>query len=447
MSLDSVTIVPGTQLYSLGAVALDSGGKPLSDYPTVWRSTDTTRATVDSTGLVVGRAVGSVAIIATAGGHSDTTYIRIITVDFSQISVGSYHACGITVQRAVFCWGAGGGVGRIGLRDSALIATGPVAVQGVPLLTSISAGWEHTCGVTAAGIAYCWGSNKVGALGIGSIDGVSHGPAVVAGGMTFASIDAGPSNTCGVITSGAAYCWGYNWGGANGHGNQGTLDPAPVPVTGGLSFLSVSTGLNHTCGVASDSTAYCWGEVGVGQLGVYPLPTSCVHPNGEAYCPTPTAVTAGSHFKSVEAGQEFACGLTGAGTPYCWGANQSGQLGDGSQTHSFAPVPVSGGLTFASLATGGAQTCGLTPSGQAYCWGDGTFGQLGNGFAVSSTTPVAASGNLTLALISAGAGSNCAVTTGSVGYCWGGNSYGDLGIGAYLTVQIVTTPARIVGQP
>src|SRR5436309_13770894 len=84
-------------------------------------------------------------------------------------------------------------------------------------------------------------------------------------------------------------------------------------------------------------------------------------------------------FTAVSASGEFACGLTTAGAAYCWGANDRGQLGDGTTTDRSRPVRVLSSVRFASLSTGDFHTCGLTTDGTAYCWGVDDRGQLGAG--------------------------------------------------------------------
>ena len=95
----------------------------------------------------------------------------------------------------------------------------PVAVSGGLTFASLSAGGAHTCGLTTAGAAYCWGSAIPG--------NESHVPVAVSGGFTFASLSAGKGYTCGVTISGTAYCWGSNGAGSLGNG---TLTNSPVPV-------------------------------------------------------------------------------------------------------------------------------------------------------------------------------------------------------------------------
>jgi alpha-tubulin suppressor-like RCC1 family protein len=92
---------------------------------------------------------------------------------------------------------------------------------------------------------------------------------LVAGGLSFAAVSVGHQHTCGVTAAGAAYCWGSNDGVSSGAlGDGTTVDRwTPTLVTGGLSFVAVSAGVYHTCGVTAAGVIYCWGFNGFGQLG------------------------------------------------------------------------------------------------------------------------------------------------------------------------------------
>jgi alpha-tubulin suppressor-like RCC1 family protein len=137
--------------------------------------------------------------------------------------------------------------------------------------------------------------------------------------------------------------------------------------------------------------------------------------------------------------------MTAAGAAYCWGDNESGQLGDGTTTPNYwSPVPVLGELTFAEVSAGTHYSCGVTTGGAAYCWGWNSVGQLGDGTTTDRTTPVPVLGGLTFARVSAGYYHTCGVTTTGAAYCWGENNYGQLGNG---TTTPSTVPVKVAGQP
>src|SRR6266566_750235 len=248
--------------------------------------------------------------------------------------------------------------------------TGPSAVSSPPF-AAVSAGGRHTCGVTAASAAYCWGYNGFGQLGDGTTTD-RWTPVRVAGGVSFAAVSTGIGHTCGVTTAGAAYCWGHNASGQLGDGTT-TSRSTPRLVAGGGSFAAVRADFSHTCGLTATRAAYCWGDNTSGQLGDGTTTSRS--------SPVLVAAPGGVSFAAVSGGGEVfhTCGVTAAGAVYCWGNNFFGQLGDGTTTDRSSPVLVAGGVSFAAVSAGWRHTCGVTAAGAAYCWGDNTSGQLGDG--------------------------------------------------------------------
>jgi hypothetical protein len=256
------------------------------------------------------------------------------------------------------------------------VADGLSAAESAPFdvrltFAAVTAGHTHTCGVTTAGKAYCWGYGELGQLGNGDTTS-SAVPVAVASSLLFGTAVHG----CGVTTEGQAYCWGS--GDSGRLGNGGTANSLiPVPVSGNLTFATVSVGSFHSCGVTTEGQAYCWGSGYYGSLGT----------GGTTDSTVPVAVSTSLTFASVTAGGGHSCGVTTAGKAYCWGANWSGQLGDDSRANSSVPVLVWGGLTFASVTTGSEHTCGVTTSEEAYCWGYSAGGRLGTGDTVYRWVP------------------------------------------------------------
>jgi alpha-tubulin suppressor-like RCC1 family protein len=213
---------------------------------------------------------------------------------FATISAGSSHTCGIprydgtAASQRPLCWGQNN-AGQVG--DGTVVSKSvPTAITLPPGVTtfdsvSVTAGGAHSCAFTAdgTGVAYCWGSNGFGQLGIGAADNTPHSTAtIVAGGLAFAALSAGEYHTCGITTTGDAYCWGRNDYGQLGSGSRTLTAPsgiaAPVAVTGGLKFRSITVGELHTCAVAatlgtpvgpssSPGAIYCWGDNVFGQIG------------------------------------------------------------------------------------------------------------------------------------------------------------------------------------
>ncbi len=337
---------------------------------------------------------------------------------FAAVTAGQQHSCGLTGGGAAFCWGTNGD-GRVG-DGTQVDRNAPTAVAGGLSFATLSAGALHTCGLTATGTAYCWGSNQFGQIGDGSTT-IRVAPVIVSGSLTFTSLLAGGSHTCGIVSGGAAYCWGLN---GNGQlGDNSTINrTAPTPVSGTNTFtalaLSPAAGAGHTCGVSAAGTMFCWGHNQSGQLG----------DGSTSNRSAPTLVSGGQIFASVAAGFAHSCGRTAIGTTLCWGANQSGQLGDGSTTNRTAPTAISGGAQFASL-TANNHTCARTSANDAYCWGLNSSGQIGDGSVTNRTVPTLVSGGIAFSQLAAGGSHTCATTSAAAAYCWGSDLQSQLGLG------------------
>lgn len=341
----------------------------------------------------------------------------------------------------------------------------------------ISARGFQTCALTPQGKAYCWGNNSQGGLGDGTTD-LRSLPVAVATSIAFDTIVSGVGHTCGLST-GVIQCWGANQSGQIGDGtNQNRLVPVSVSLPGGKVALSLATGFNHTCAVASTFEAYCWGLNSAGQIGDASLtnrsiPTAVSGPytfvtmaagrvgtcglaaDATGYCwgspafenppqfhnnprPVPDLT-----FEAIEMGSSHSCGIVSSGAAYCWGSNIDGQLGDGTFQGRNTPTPVLGNLTFNSIALGDRHTCGIATNGAAYCWGANEEGQLGDGTFSGRTTPVAVLGGLTFQSITAGSSHSCGVTTTGIAYCWGSARLGQLGTGTAQSGARETTPVKV----
>jgi len=199
------------------------------------------------------------------------------------------------------------------------------------------------------------------------------------------AINAAPGN------EGPAYCWGANESGQLGNGTT-TNSTTPVAISG-MSFGYVAVGPHFACGLEATKSfagpAFCWGANESGELGNGTTTNSS----------TPVSVSTHS-FGTIAAGPNFACAINAApgneGPAFCWGANESGQLGNGTTTNSTTPVAISG-MSFGYVAVGPHFACGLEATtsfaGPAFCWGANGSGELGNGTTTSSSTPVSVSGH------------------------------------------------------
>lgn len=213
--------------------------------------------------------------------------------------------------------------------------------------------------------------------------------------MSSTTIDSGYTHSCAVLSDASVKCWGRNDQGQLGDGTK-TSRPTPVTVkgAGGVGVLTSVTTLSvfrdFSCAVRSDGTAWCWGQNDKGQLGN--------GTNTDSVTPVQVVGAGGAGFLSgvvsVAAGEKQACARTTAGAVWCWGENNQGQLGDGTRTNRSTPAPVHGpeGVGFlagvASLDAGHDHLCAVRSDGTLWCWGDNADGKLGDGTTTDRDTPV-----------------------------------------------------------
>jgi prepilin-type N-terminal cleavage/methylation domain-containing protein len=317
------------------------------------------------------------------------------------IAVGQYHTCVLASDDQVYCWGynVNGQLGNNTFTQSPVpVAVNTSGVFSGKTIKAISSRGSDTCAIASDNQAYCWGSNGYGQLGNNSVSDSSVPVAVVNSGVlsgkTIASISTGQYHSCVIASDSQAYCWGYNAiNGALGN-NSYVNSSVPVAVTtsgvlSGKTISSISTGYNHSCVVASDNQIYCWGNGVDGELGnntttTSPVPVAVVN----------TGVLSGKSVLSTFSGDNQTCAIASDNQAYCWGYNSEGILGNNSSTNSPIPVAVttSGALSGNTILSGAgstADTCVIASNFNAYCWGDNGHGQFGNNTMIPSMVPVA----------------------------------------------------------
>nr|MBP9706659.1 hypothetical protein [Oligoflexales bacterium] len=372
---------------------------------------------------------------------------------FINLAVGQYQNCAMSNNSQKFyCWGrdSDGEVGDGTPDDGNNILEDPIAVDlsVSPNSKMIQAAGSRyaTCSLSAAGQIFCFGNDAQGAVGDGAGDSgvVKSAVAVVpeTAGKRFSEISAGLDHFCALSSDAKIWCWGDNSKNQGGK-DVGTEADVFQPKLGddqtNLLFKKVASGGLTSCGIAHNGSLYCFGSDDFGQRGDAGI--------ADAASESPVAVdvsslATSSAFVQMASGRSHLCALSGAGHVYCWGSDDSGQIGNGSSQDGDQDTPMmveanmsnaGAAVRFRSIAAAGDYSCALATNNKAYCWGDNTYGQLGNGLSGSGQKaeyPVAVGGNLEFRSLAPGLYHVCGLRAdeGSI-YCWGKGDTGAIGDG------------------
>ncbi len=430
---DSARLVTGETL-QLTVTARDSTGAVVTGRPTIWTSTNHGAVIVSPAGSASAVAPGEARIVATIEGRADTVPITVVALVYRTLSAGEYHSCALANDGRIFCWGFNL-YGQVGGGFASFLEERPVPVSGPSRYRAVAIGGFHSCGIATDSVAACWGRNHTAQLGRGSAPGDPFQPAAVAGNLRAAALAAGEEHGCALTAAGAAWCWGGNIEGQLGDSQPVTRDE-PAAVAGGHRFLRLAAGGFHSCAVGDDGGAWCWGANARGQLG-----DSSAGGNRRY----PVRVRWSEQFTAVAAGGAHACGIAG-GRLVCWGDNSTGQLGTGqADSLAIVPAPVAGALPPLAVAAGGRHSCALAADSTAHCWGANDRGQLGDGSTADRAVPAPVAGGFRFRDLAAGRDHTCGITTLGTALCWGAGTEGQLGAGGTADSPLPVTvgvPAR-----
>lgn len=219
----------------------------------------------------------------------------------------------------------------------------------------------------------------------------------------FTQITAGNSFACGLDADGVAWCWGGNSGGTLGRDSV-SWTQRPLRIGDGtLRFVQITAGQGHACGLTGAGSVWCWGSRYYAQLG------DGITGAGSSTPVQPAGVPA---LTTIDAGNDGTCGVATDSALWCWGRVGGVSL----------PVPAIEfpGTGFRRIALGDNFGCGILADSTAACWGDNGYGQLGQGTATGSSAallPIAVP--ITATAIDANIDGACAITIARDLFCWG----------------------------
>jgi alpha-tubulin suppressor-like RCC1 family protein len=347
----------------------------------------------------------------------------------------------VVVDGNVRCWGKNS-FGQLG-NNSTTHSSTPVQVLtvGPTLLTGVKSIYGSTgrfCALKNDGYLYCWGKNFNGAVGVG-VPGTTT--MILLAKQVFGiynQVAMGDVYSCGVTTSGAAMCWGFNENGKLGDGTSSDRHAA-TQVSGLTSgVVRISTDAKSTCAVMSDGTAKCWGWNGNGELGDGTTTTRLV----------PGAVLSLSGVVDVLSGATAYAALTSGTTFKSWGRGVNGEIFDGTVTSKNVPTdPVTpsvlpnsyilSGFGWSSAAGSKDVICPII-NGGVMCRGHDT---IANALGIGSVAGFVVPANSNVTSVSASKNFSCAVLANSSVQCWGKNNIGQLGRSSTSASEL--TPAAV----
>lgn len=314
----------------------------------------------------------------------------------TDVRVGLMHTCAL-VDDAVICWGddRDGQLGR-GTSGETSDDPEPVEPDGAALgpLARLAIGWFHGCASEPDGDAWCWGNNSNGQIGAADWSGaLDDRPLAVAVETTDALgvIAAGATHSCATTPDGGARCWGRNQAGQLGSSpaEDPASQPTPVTVLRETDELpledvtAIGAGSNITCAATTAPDAvWCWGANEAHSLGD---DSATEQADGTpAWLAREAAFDPDAPITEISVGTKDVCALLEGGDLWCWGANDEGQMGVGSDEPWLSPTLVLSGVT--DVGVGFEHICAVA-DGAVLCWGGNIFGQLATGDTLAVDEP------------------------------------------------------------
>lgn len=346
-----------------------------------------------------------------------------LQADNGQVAMGEDFACAL-IDGMAYCWG-NNSLGQLGIGQPGS-EYWPQALAESDFISAPHAGWQDGCGVRAGGDARCWGYGYSGSGEPGPFDPLQHYSVLGLGGDA-AFMAPGSFHHCAMRTDHAVLCWGGNWWGQVGNGSTAFQSSPSMNISPSAGAIQLAVGDDHNCVLFQDQSVACWGRNDAGQLGTGDF----VDRSYLSFVPGLTGVV------HIATGVNSTCAVKNNGEIWCWGNNNDGELGDGSNTNSAVPVQVQGLSTSAvQVSVGNYHACGVLVDGSVACWGYGYNGALGNNQWGSSNVAVAVDSAEQFVQVTTGRNHTCARTTGNAIRCWGDGTYGQLGVGMIASYPV-----------
>jgi hypothetical protein len=418
LGLDSLQLVPNGSIGLLPdattrVVVLRhlSNGDIGGPYFVTWATSDPAVATLQVGGypvtnvLEAGGAPGSARVTVTSDRRADTLLVDVERPVVDRIVMGEMGTCVITVDDdRPWCWGPAL-MGLFGWESELPEFDSPARPHRPTALRDLALGWHYGCAIDTAGALRCWNDDGFEDAGLPASGAPWRDAASGWAGGVFGL-------TCAVAANGTLWCWG-DWQGATFTG--GGYVATPRAVRADLSFRSVDVVTApptvHFCAIDTGNGVWCWGMNQTRQAG---------HPD-PADVPALHAVLNLPPIDRVTLGSQHTCALDFQGRVWCWGSNAAGQLGRDPASvpdRNHLPELIEPLVDIVEIAAGSFHTCARNATGAVWCWGANDTGQLGQGDRLARFEPTVVPGVNAAALAASGEQS-CTLVRGAGILCWG----------------------------
>jgi alpha-tubulin suppressor-like RCC1 family protein len=320
-------------------------------------------------------------------------------------------------------------IGVLVLAACGRIGFDPLVPPFDPSNSALTSGDQFSCAIAPNRNVLCWGDGRRGQLANGEL---AVKATVVATPIANAQlIDAGLRHACALLGDGRLLCWGDN-----SYFQLGIAGVAPRPDPVDVAGLpapveQLALGANHTCVILTDKSLWCWGRNNTGELGI-PIAGNVS---------TPTHVL--DDVVQASGGEGFTCALRGDHSVWCWGINTNGQLGDSTFIDRATPRAIPA-FVADSVSVGDKHACAVV-GGRYTCWGLNNNGELGDGTNIIRPMPGTLSVLANIVQLDAGNDHNCALLEDTNVVCWGYNEDG--AVGAAFSSRYETKPIEISIRP
>lgn len=296
--------------------------------------------------------------------------IAIGLTSIVELSASEHYTCALQEGGRVYCWG-GNLQGRTGQPIETESVLTPTEVVGVAGGSHIATGWLGACAVNADGVL-CWGEG-------------SNEPVLVeeTSDLEIVDLSAGREFFCVLLRDQTVQCWGSNARGQLGQEMSVAGSETPVTIASATQAIELTSAGSHSCIRRTDNSVHCWGSDSRGQIGDGSAGDGTTHRIGDA--------TGIEGAVAIAAGGLHALALDASGRLWGWGEAYRGQLGHPPTTLELVSEPLVVGLPDRPVVIGaGVQhSCWFYQSGELRCMGANENGQLGDGTATDRWMPVA----------------------------------------------------------